>query len=367
MRLRENAHARTPTALLLVLALTACNAPTANPAIGGPAPPPTSASNKLLQTAIGEGTLNLVSSGAVWNGTAGAKLLQDAFNAKYGTNVTVNFIPGPSMSEGAIRIAQEVQAGQQAFTDVLVVNAESLVDAYPAAAVMPLDQLPDLPPGAAVGDNRAVRIMSDFIGITYNTRMVAADQVPRTLQDLLDPKWKGKLATTSYATGFNYLPFVIGADQTRAYVRQFAQQVSGLTRCGEEERVAGGEFPIFALTCGKYVSAQLAAKGAPLAAQPLEDATMMLHWYLIIPTTSAHPALGTMFSAFLATKAGQDAYYKATYVSDLLVDGTPMNREYEEAKRKGTAILDLSLEWSQANRTQSAKYQQEFAGVLRGG
>src|SRR5262245_12362354 len=33
-----------------------------------------------------------------------------------------------------------------------------------------------------------------YFSIAYNTRLVPADQVPKTYEDLLDPKWKGKMA-----------------------------------------------------------------------------------------------------------------------------------------------------------------------------
>ena len=33
-----------------------------------------------------------------------------------------------------------------------------------------------------------------YYSIAYNTRLVPSDQVPKTYDDLLDPRWRGKLA-----------------------------------------------------------------------------------------------------------------------------------------------------------------------------
>ena len=33
-----------------------------------------------------------------------------------------------------------------------------------------------------------------YFSIAYNTRLVPPDQVPKTYDDLLDPRWRGKLA-----------------------------------------------------------------------------------------------------------------------------------------------------------------------------
>lgn len=396
MKFRAHRFRLVSTQLVIAMALVACSAPppAANPTNAPQAPPPpaTSASPatsapaaqsstakaapaaapnaalaQLIEKASAEGTLNVVSSGAVWNGTGGMKLIQDAFNAKYKTNVTFNFVPGPSMPEGAVRIAQETQAGQQAFTDVLAANADSLLDAAPGTIAIPVELFGDLPRQASTLDGHAIRIMSAFQGVAYNTQLVRAQDVPKTLQDLLDPKWKGKVITTSYAAGFNYLPWVIGEEQARTYVKQYAKQATGLMRCGEEERVGSGEFALFAIDCGAYGALQVASRGAPVASQPLQDAGLMLHWYLTVPTTSAHPALATLFSVFIATKEGQDVMSKAAFVSDYYVEGTPTNILYAQVVAQGTKILDIDVPWVKENRTEAAKFQREFTALLQGG
>ena len=68
-------------------------------------------------------------------------------------------------------------------------------------------------------------------GITYNTQRVSGAAVPRTLQDLLKPEFKGRIASTPYAAGFNRLasPEVWGEQRTLEYARALTEQVAGLT------------------------------------------------------------------------------------------------------------------------------------------
>jgi iron(III) transport system substrate-binding protein len=340
--------------------------PQAAPAKDDPGAAPASL-DALLKRATTEGTLNIVSSGGIWNGAQGMKVLQDAFNAKYNTNFSINYAPGPSMPEIAVRLVQEVQANQEAFTDLAVLQPDSVLQVTPVANTLPLGLFPNVPKEAGFNDNRAIRIMSDFFGMTYNTKVVAADQAPRKLEDLLDPKWRGKIATTPYAAGFQYATYVLGPDKTRDFVRQFAKQITGLIRCGEEERVASGEFAIFAMDCGSWGARQQAAKGAPIDARPFDDVVAQYYWYAVVPKTSAHPALASLFAAFLASKEGQSAFYKAASVSDYLVDGTPMSTQYAREKSTGVKILDVNPEWSETNKLELAKYQQEFTAILREG
>ena len=49
------------------------------------------------------------------------------------------------------------------------------------------------PEGMKDKDGYWISIYMNAKGIGYNTRMVAAKDAPKTWQDLLDPKWKGKL------------------------------------------------------------------------------------------------------------------------------------------------------------------------------
>ena len=45
------------------------------------------------------------------------------------------------------------------------------------------------------------------------------------------------------------------------YARKLGPQVAGLIDCGDEERIATGEFDVFAFDCGSARVAQLKAKG----------------------------------------------------------------------------------------------------------
>ena len=69
-----------------------------------------------------------------------------------------------------------------------------------------------------------------YFSIAYNTKMVPADKVPKTYDDLLDPQWKGKMAWP-YANTGRYL-FLIslrqawGEEKAMAYFKKLPNRRS---------------------------------------------------------------------------------------------------------------------------------------------
>jgi ABC-type thiamine transport system substrate-binding protein len=89
-----------------------------------------------------------------------------------------------------------------------------------------------------------------YIGGAYNTKLVAKKDVPKTMNDLLDPKWKGKIAWRA-GTGSSGQLIVIttlllawGDEKTEAFLSQFAKQGPvplHMSNRGVVDRVIEGE------------------------------------------------------------------------------------------------------------------------------
>ncbi|MBI2201714.1 MAG: extracellular solute-binding protein, partial [Armatimonadetes bacterium] len=88
------------------------------------------------------------------------------------------------------------------------------------------------------------------VSILYNTRLVKAEEAPRTLTDLLDAKWNGKILMpdpnvhTTTAVWLANLERVMGA-QFRPFVERLAGQVwLAESFLPVAQRVIVGEFPL---------------------------------------------------------------------------------------------------------------------------
>ena len=102
---------------------------------------------------------------------------------------------------------------------------------------------------------RATGTYLGALGIGYNTKVLESRGLPepKCWADLLDPKLKGRVATTPYASYFDRLalPEMWGREKTFDFAHKLSDQVSGLIRCNELNRLASGEFDVFGLTCSQ--------------------------------------------------------------------------------------------------------------------
>lgn len=159
-----------------------------------------------------------------------------------------------------------------------------------------------------------------YFGIAYNTKQVAPADVPKSYEDLLDPKWKGKLAwrigTSSGTPLFiTNLRLAWGEDKAMAYLKKLAQQKvvnfgSGSART-LVDRVIAGEFPI-ALNIFAHHPLISKAKGAPVDSRVL-DPVPSTAGTMVLPKTVHHPHAAMLLVDFILSKEGQEILAKAEY------------------------------------------------------
>ncbi len=159
-----------------------------------------------------------------------------------------------------------------------------------------------------------------YFGVAYNTKLVPADQAPKTYDDLLDPRWKGKLAwrigTSSGTPLFlTTIRMARGEEKAREYFEKLAQQKiinfgSGSART-LVDRVIAGEFSI-ALNIFAHHPLISKAKGAPVNTNLLEP-TASTAGTMIVPKGVRHPYAAMLLADFILSQEGQGIFAKAEY------------------------------------------------------
>lgn len=138
------------------------------------------------------------------------------------------------------------------------------------------------------------------VGIVYNKSLITPDKAPRTLEDLLKPEYKGKLALPDPTRGAVALMWpaslykLMGKDRADDYLRRLGATkpiiVEGVLNAAE--RVTTGETPL-AISYLKYV-AVFGQKGAPLDYVRMDK--MLGHGHAIaLSSTARHPNAGKAF------------------------------------------------------------------------
>jgi iron(III) transport system substrate-binding protein len=141
--------------------------------------------------------------------------------------------------------------------------------------------------------------------LVYNTRMLKAQEVPRSHADLLQPQWKGKFAMVSkaYEWFLKYLK-VTGEEQGLQFFKRLAQQKPEF-RIGSSQvadLVAAGEHPIGINTYSTNVE-DLKTRSAPVEWVPLDPVIATLH-PIAVSAQAPHPNAAKLFVDYVLSKEG---------------------------------------------------------------
>ncbi|HUB97430.1 MAG TPA: ABC transporter substrate-binding protein [Stellaceae bacterium] len=295
---------------------------------------------KVIDAAQKEGEITLTY-GALLGGTDGARTMERLVNAKYGTHLKIDYTPGPSAPEMAARIAQEQAAKRPSSTDLYPVSMTA-ANAHLFQAIDWRELVPELPEAAMKFGRRGVAYATLLVGITYNTGLIPEDKAPKTLKDLLDPQWKGKIGVRVSTTfmAFLALPSEMGPEGSVAFFRKLGAQASGMIRCGNAERIASGEFPLFFPNCGDYEARKAALAGAKVGAIIPTDAACMAYFTAGIPNNSAHPNAARLLIAFLLSREGQDFEWDADGADYHGLPGSKIAAVMAKYRAQGVNFID---------------------------
>jgi len=143
--------------------------------------------------------------------------------------------------------------------------------------------------------------------LAYNPRLLPRDQLPKTYDDLLLPRWKGMLGMDeSEYIMFGSLLEIMGREKGLAYMKRLAQQDLNL-RNGHSlltQLLVAGEFPLYIDGFGSNIE-QTKAQGAPIDWVPLEPVIVSLY-PVGLAVNAPHPNAARLLVDFLLSKEGQE-------------------------------------------------------------
>jgi ABC-type Fe3+ transport system substrate-binding protein len=225
-------------------------------------------------------------------------------------------------TETAIKILNESKAGRPQ-SDVF--DGTTTVVPLKAAGYV-LKWLPDAAKDypADLKDPEGYWIANNLFIITpgFNTSLVPRGTEPKTYQDLLDPKWRGKMAWNGFPTASGIGGFVgnvlteMGEEKGRAYLRELAKQnVAPLPGAAREvlDQVIAGEYAI-ALQIFNHHAVISAKKGAPVDWIKMEPATGTLS-VVSVHKNAPHPNAAKLLVDFIISKEGQEVFRAADYIT----------------------------------------------------
>ena len=197
-----------------------------------------------------------------------------------------------------------------------------------------------------------------FMTLGYNTRNVKANELPKTYEDLLNPRWKGQMMwSTSRGSGapqfIGNILLTMGQEKGKAYVQKLkAQSVAKSTASARQilDLVIAGEYPIAIQIFNHHAYISKTA-GAPVDWQPLEPVTATINT-IGLAKNSRHPHAAMLFLDFLLSKSGQKIVQASNYLPShpdipaLQKDLKPGGGRFKKANYLSPEILyDQGNEW----------------------
>lgn len=271
-------------------------------------------------------------------------VLTEAFEKKYGIKVKVWRAGSEKVLQ---RAATEARAGRY-DVDIIDTNGPEMEVLHREKLLVEVKSpfLADLIPQAILPHREWISSRLNIFTGGYNTKLIKKEDLPKSYEDLLNPKWKGKLGIE--AEDFDWFSGVIGELGEAKGLKLFRDIVAtnGISvRKGHTlltNLVASGEVPL-ALTVYNYKAEQLKNKGAPIdwfafppaIARP--NGTGMLR-------RAPHPHAAVLFFDFMLSDA-QELLLKRDFIPTSKKIKTPLNQmpiKFIDPR----VILDDEAKWS---------------------
>ncbi len=257
---------------------------------------------RLAAAAKKEGTLTLYTTIAEKD----LPVLLKPFEEKYGVKINV-------WRAGTDKILQRTlaEASAKRFdADVIHMGSPELEVLAREKVLQPVKSpayknlLPDSVPAHQMW---AATLLSVWVQ-AYNTNLVKKEDLPKTYQDLLDPKWKGKLGIEVKNQDWfaSVVGLLGGGEKGLQFFRALVARNGISPRKGHTlltNMVVSGEVPL-ALTVYNYMPEQAKKKGAPIDWFALQPAVARSN-AIGVAANAPHPAAAVLFHEYMLTDAQQ--------------------------------------------------------------
>ena len=305
----------------------------------------------LIAAAKKEGTLDFYGPSTLK--ADGAQAFSQAFNNKYGTNINVKFIPSGSMTRDVGKVATQAATGAPPEWDVMVATDAHHASLWLRKLHKPFDYRSlGVDEKLIDHESSSISFVHQYIVPVYNNSMVSPQDAPKSWEDLLQPRWKGKLGVTTATHHFGRLavgPW--GEEKTTAYVKALAQQNPVVGQLGPTyTRLQLGEILVaFSLTDSYiYLAKQT---GAPVAAADEVQPVIAPSYHVGVLKGAQHPNAAHLFAIFMTTPESQQIWEREVGVSSALIPGTAYYR-----KAKGKQMIYMTKDQAEKVDQLAKKY-----------
>ncbi len=271
----------------------------------------------LIKGAKQEGTIEFYAPSTLT--PQGAQALGAAFNKKYGLNVKLQYSPSGNMTRDIGKVVGLGASGVPPEWDLMVVTDAHHATLWVKKMHQPFDYKSIGVDAKAVQyDNGSVSFANQFVLPAYNKQLVQAKDAPKSWDDLLNPKWKGKIGVSSATHHMARLaagPW--GEEKATNFVKALTKQDLILGRLGEiYSRLLLGEIVVAVSLSDSEIKSEK-NKSAPVVFAESVSPLLAPAYHAGVPKNAAHP-----MAAYLTTPEAQKIWEKYAGQSSAFIPGT---------------------------------------------
>jgi iron(III) transport system substrate-binding protein len=215
------------------------------------------------------------------------------------------------------RLLEEYNAGTF-NADALQLNTTGLHPLREAGVLQPYysPEVAAFDPAVVEKNNHWVIDYESYLSLGYNTNLVSEADAPKTLDDLLDPKWKGKMAMPGTTTLANWIGAVL-KEKDEAYLRKLGQQnirIYEVSARAVANLIISGEVALSPAIYNSHVANSREASNAPIAWRAISGVYPTNDGAVIV-SRAPHPFAAMLFVDFVLSQEGQKILMKLGYTS----------------------------------------------------
>jgi iron(III) transport system substrate-binding protein len=194
--------------------------------------------------------------------------------------------------------------------------------------------------------------------LAYNTKLVKKDELPRTYEEIINPKWKDKITMSEDFDIFGMMLKVMGRAKGIEFMRRLAAQGVALKNSYSLAigAVASDEVPLGLNVYGTRTE-EFKKRGAPVDWIPLEFTLASLE-PLAVGAKAPHPNAARLFVDFLLSKEAQGMMrerFRIPSRPDVLPDPPELT--------KGLKLIPTDLSLAEQSKQLAEEFRQTFGAA----
>ena len=307
---------------------------------------------KLLPAAVKEGEATVF--GTTMNPRQ-VKMMNTGFNTFYDTKIKLNQVGGRHTRK-RVEVIRALKNNVPTGLDMFWTSSPRALIKGDAIVKFNWANEFGLPKSLMQGEYGIKTHDSYLTMVTINTNLVKAADAPTSYDDLLKPKWKGKIAMPRSPSPWIYYSYAFGEKKAEQYLSTLLkqQQVKTLPRYPDvRSRIIAGEY---AVGLGTEAWAEI-RKGAPVK-HPNMDMVILAARGAYIVKDSKSPNIAKLWGYWVVSPAGQKTIHDVRGYS-LISTKTGDMYKYVQGKK----VVDVPYDWRMKNEGRLSK---KFRSVLRG-